>query len=107
MNSSGAKRRHPAFNSVLSEVRRGKVEFLVRKYGHKKVVPSTLRGVPIEEQDVSASFTTEPRCYGGVSIDSKEKELLGLSPKFAVYGKVDFNDCMGETEKCFAKIRWP
>ena len=44
--------------SVLSEARRGKVELLVRKYSHKKVLPSTLRGVTIEEQDVSASFTT-------------------------------------------------
>ena len=77
---------------------------MVRKYGHKKVVPSTLRDVTIEYQDVSASFTTEPRCYGGVSIDSKEEELLGLSRKFAVFGKVDLNDCMGETDKCFAKI---
>ena len=25
---------------------------------------------------------------------------------FAVYDKVDLSDCMGETEKCFAKIRW-
>ena len=77
---------------------------MVRKYGHKKVVPKTPRGVTIENQDVSASFTTEPRCYGGVSIDIKEEELLDLSSKFAVYGKVDLNDSMGEVEKCLASL---
>jgi hypothetical protein len=95
-----------AYVKKLSAGRRGKVSFLVSKHRIQKSAPTMLRGVTVESQRIPDSFSTEPSCYGGAAIDQREKKLLSLSPKFAVYGELDPTECMGEVEKGLAKLRW-
>ena len=90
----------------LSVARRGKISFLVRKHGVQKDVPIVLRGVTVEDQQIPNTFSTDPRCYGGVVIGRREEELLRLSPKFAVYSEINPIECLGEVEKGLAKLRW-
>ena len=45
---------------------------------------------------------TKKKC----SIDEKEKKILSLPPKFAVYNRVNTTQCEAEIEKGLAKLRW-
>ena len=51
-------------------------------------------------------FTSEPKCYGGCSVDEDDKKVLSLPPKFIVYSRVDVRQCEAEIEKGLAKLRW-
>ena len=50
-------------------------------------------------REIPATFTSDPKCHGGCSVDEKEKKVLSLPPKFAVYNSVD-------VQQCLAKFRW-
>ena len=42
----------------------------------------------------------------GCSTDAKERKVVNLPPKFAVYDRVNTDECEAEIEKCLAKLRW-
>ena len=90
----------------LNEKRKRKVRFLKQKYGQSKRIPDDLEGINIADKEIPTTFTSEPRCYGGISLTENEKKVLNLPPKFAVYGKVDSLECEAEIEKGLAKLRW-
>ena len=60
------------------------MRFLIQKYGQSKRILDDVEGINTADIEVPAIFTSEPRCYGGISLIENEKKLL----KFAVYGKV-------------------
>ena len=55
---------------------------------------------------IPATFTSKPKCYRGCSVDEKQKKVLSLPPRFAVYNRVDVQQCEAEIEKGLAKLRW-
>ena len=55
---------------------------------------------------IPVTFTSKPKCYGGCSVDEKDKKVLSLPPKFVVYNRVDVQQCEAEIEKGLAKLRW-
>ena len=49
----------------LKKKRKRKVTFLKKKYGQPKDLPSQLEGITIANREIPATFTFEPKCYGG------------------------------------------
>ena len=90
----------------LKVKRKRKIAFLREKYGQSREIPDQIEGITIADSDLPATFNSEPRCYGGCSTDEKEKKILSLPPKFAVYDKVNTVECEAEIEKGLAKLRW-
>jgi len=90
----------------LKMKRKRKVRFLKKKYGQSRGTPDQLKGITIADRKIPATFTSEPKCYGGCSIDEKEKKIPSLPPKFAVYKGVNTTQCEAEIEKGMAKLRW-
>ena len=74
-----------------------------KKYGRSRGTPGQLKGITIADREIPPAFTS--KCYGGCSIDEKEK-ILSLPPKFAVYNGVNTTQCEAEIEKGLAKLRW-
>jgi hypothetical protein len=92
---------------LLQEKRRRKVNFLWQKYGAREEECITeIAGVNVEDQEIPESFTSSPRCYGGVGLSENEENILSLPPKFSVYGKVIVTACEAQVEKGLAKLRW-
>ena len=50
----------------------------------KQEAPSSLRGIILEEQELSAEFSSEPRVYGNADINQKETKLLNLPPNYGL-----------------------
>ena len=90
----------------LKMKRKKKVIHLKEKYGRKRRVPDKLEGITIADGEVPVTFSSEPECYGGCSTDEKERKVLSLPPKFAVYDRVNTDECEAEIEKGLAKLRW-
>jgi hypothetical protein len=92
---------------LLQEKRRRKVNFLWQKYeAREEECITEIAGVNVEDQEIPESFTSSPRCYGGVGLSENEEKILSLPPKFAVYGKVIVTACEAQVEKGLAKLRW-
>lgn len=81
------------WNLEQERVRNRKVNLLKRKYGQPKETHSQLEGITIANREIPATFTSDPKCHGGYSVDKKEKKFLSLLPKFAVYNSVDVQQC--------------
>ena len=90
----------------LKMKRKRKDRFLEKKYGRSRGTPDQLKEITIADREIPATFTSEPKCYGGCSIDEKEKKILSLPPKFAVCNGVNTTQCEAEIEKGLAKRRW-
>ncbi len=60
----------------------------------------------VADQHLPSTFSSTPRCYGGVELTGDEEKVLYLPPKFAVYDKVDLTSCEAQIEKGLAKLRW-
>jgi hypothetical protein len=94
------------YEQELIDLCRSKVAFLYKKYSVTKCVPDVVRGIVIEDQHIPETFSSEPRCYGGVRLDDCEKKALELPPKFALYDSIDPVECEAQIEKGLAKLRW-
>jgi hypothetical protein len=90
----------------LKEKMRRKEKFLERKYGKVKEVPDEVEGIDVTDKEIPPTFTSSPVCYGGCVVNSSENKLLMLPPRFAVYSKINPDDCEAEVEKGLAKLRW-
>ena len=53
----------------LKMKRKKKVIHLKEKYGRKRRIPDQLEGITIPDREVSVTFSSEPKCYGGCSTD--------------------------------------
>jgi hypothetical protein len=95
-----------SLKSELNEKRKTKVKFLISKYGKKVNIPDVYEGIKISDQEIPDTFTSEPRCYGGCTIDNNERSILTLPPKFAMYPKLDAAAIETQIEKSLAKYRW-
>jgi len=67
--------------------------------------------IPNEENlsftyDIPESFESEPRIYGGISINDNERATLTLPPKYAVFKKIEPIKIKAEIEKALTKYRW-
>ena len=51
-------------------------------------------------------YNPTPAIYGGITLEENELSVLSLSPKYAIYQKVDVEQCQAEIEKALAKLRW-
>ena len=51
-------------------------------------------------------FESNPRIYGGITLNSDESAALQLPPKFAVYNKINPLIAKSQIEKAFTKLRW-
>ena len=53
-----------------------KITFLKKKYGQKKRIPDQLEGITIADREIPLTFSSEPKGYGGGSINEKEKRSI-------------------------------
>ena len=60
----------------------------------------------MKDCELVTEYESEPRVYGNYKLTENENEALRLPPKFAVYRKIEPNDCKAEIEKYFTKLRW-
>ena len=90
----------------LNNKRKSKVEFLTKKYMKVKAIPDVLRDIVIKDQEIPETFSSEPRCYGGIELNEHETAALKLPPKFAVYTEINPLECETQVEKGLAKLRW-
>ena len=58
------RRERKKYKQELLQKRRGKIQFLTKKYSKKRNIPDELDGV---------TFSTEPRLYGGAEISDDER----------------------------------
>ena len=100
------RREKEHYQVQLREKLRLKVDTLVRRYSSEEVAPENVRGIVVGDRQIPDSFSTEPRCYGGVQLSADEQALLSLPLKYAVFSKIDTTDCKAQVEKGFAKMRW-
>ena len=82
-----------------------KFKWLKKKYQLEKEVPDTLNDVFIADQELDASFNSNPKCYGGIIINDAERGVLSLQPKFTLFDKVQATQCEAEIEKSLTSIR--
>lgn len=55
------------YKTLLREKRKRKVEFLWQKYGARnKNIVKEVAGITVADQQITQSFSSSPRCYGGV-----------------------------------------
>ena len=52
------------YNDILIDKRKRKVTFLKCRYKEEKTTPNEIEGITIEDQEITSSFTSVPRCYG-------------------------------------------
>ena len=69
-------------------------------------INSDLVDINFEDIELPKEFESAPRVYGGISLENNEKTFLELSPKFALYGKLDEIRFRSDVEKSFTKLRW-
>ena len=100
------RREKQTYQRNLHELVRKKLVNLTNRYSTRFVAPDAVRGIVVEEQEVPVEFSTEPRCYGDVVLDTNERNALSLPPKYAVHAKLDVVDCEAQVEKGLAKLRW-
>ena len=91
---------------MLNDKQKKKVAFLKCRYERKMETPNEINGIIIEDQEITDDYTSIPRCYGNVEINSDEQDVLSLPPKYAIFEKVDKIECMAEIEKGLTKMRW-
>ena len=86
------KRRHWLF---LRDKRKRRVNFLSEKFGSKGASDcvTEVEGITVADQPTPSTFSSSPRCYGGVQLTSDEEKVLCLPPKFAIYDRVDLTSC--------------
>lgn len=53
----------------LKMKRKRKVKSLEKKYGRPRDTPDQLEGITIADREIPSTSTSEPKCYGGCSID--------------------------------------
>ena len=83
-----------------------KLSWLKEKWKPKPVAPSSeIRGIQIQDCQLDANFDSKPREYGGIQINDEERQLLKLPPKFGIFGEININDCIIETEKSLNQIK--
>ena len=99
------KRRHWLY---LRKKRTRRVNFLSEKFGSRNACDcvTEVEGIVVVDQPLPSTFSSNPRCYGGVQLTGDEEKVLGLPPKFAVYDRVDLTSCEAQIEKGLAKLRW-
>ena len=99
------KRRHWF---VLTGKRKRRVNFLSEKFGSKGEIDcvTEVEGITLANHPTPPTFSSSPRCHGGVRLTSEEEKVLCLPQKFAVYDKVDLTSCKAQIEKGLAKLHW-
>ena len=92
---------------ILKEKRKKKTRFIAREFYNKNSVYEDVEnGIIVDDQIIPNTFESQPRTYGNVDLSEKERQLLTLPPKFAIYEKVNVEQCEIEIEKALTKLRW-
>ena len=71
----------------------------------EKTEVNCVREINYGDQLLGDKFESAPRCYGGAEVNNNEERVLSLTPRFAIYDRVDSTKCRAELEKCLTKIR--
>ena len=50
------------------KMKRKRKDRFLEKYGRSRGTPDQLKGITIADREIPATFTSEPKCYGGCSI---------------------------------------
>ena len=101
------KREISIYENDLNEKLKQKVLFLKEKYKkNKRDVPEEINGIIINDQELTNEYNSEPRIYGNIILNEKEKNLLSLTPKYTIFEKVDRWKYAVEIEKVLTKYRW-
>ena len=95
-------RQHKFYKDKLSR----KIQFYRRKYKRTIVIPDSIEGITISDQEIPDGIMKPPQCYGNSEINNVEREVLMLPPRYAVFDRVKESDCKAEIEKGMAKFRW-
>ena len=91
----------------LRNKRQMKLESLKEKYKPKEIIiPDIVSGIVIKDKELPESFSSIPRCYGGIELNENENNILSLPPKFAVHEKVNTEEASVAIEKGMSKLRW-
>ena len=104
-NRLWATEKHKLYKYYKEKIK-NKMQFYSNKYRKTKKIPDEIQGIIIRDQAIPEGIIKPPKCYGNSQITDAEKEVLMLSPKYAVFDKVDSLDCRAEVEKAMAKYRW-
>ena len=91
----------------LRKKRKRRVKFLLEKFAVENVIDcvTEVEGITAADQSLPSTFSSNPRCYGGVQLTKDEEKVLCLPPKFAVYEKIDLMSCEAQIEKGLGKLR--
>ena len=69
-------------------------------------IPDEIEGINLKTQQIPNEHSTTAATYGGVTLLENEQSILALPPKYAMYKKVNEEQCEAEIEKMLAKLRW-
>ena len=95
------------YGNELNERLARKLQFLRNKYQKcRKVIPDEINGIILSDQPLGDEYNSDPRQYGGITLEQDEKATLSLPPKFAIHTKVKGEECQAQNEKSLAKLRW-
>ena len=100
------KKERSRYRSELIEQRKQKLDFYKRRCKTGRTIPSKVGDIIIDDQELTNKYSSEPRIYGGATINEKELQLLSLPPKFTITENINIERCEAEVEKGLAKLRW-
>ena len=91
----------------LADKNEKKIAWIKKKWiKEKREKNSDMRGINIEDSELTEEFTSEPRLYGRVQVTEDELAVLRLPPKFGVYKRIDTLQCRIDVEESINKLRW-
>lgn len=70
------------------------------------LIVSEVEGITVADRSIPSTFSSNPRCYGGIELTRQEEKVLCLPPRFAFYEKINLMSCKNQIEKGLAKLRW-
>ena len=106
--------------SVYLKQKRKKIDFMINKRTQYKPgdrlgnsqnnmdddIDSLCTSIMTHDRELPLNFSSEPRIYGGVSINENEKVALKLPPKFTIFENIDKKKCIVEIETMVTKYMW-
>ena len=88
----------------LAEKNEKKIAWIKKKWVKER--DDDIRGINVEDCQLTEEFTSEPRLYGGVQVTEDEVAVLSLPPKFGVYKRLNTLQCRIDVEESINKLRW-
>ena len=85
-----------------------RMEWFKEKQRNKEdeILPSVIDNINMTDQQLPAEFNCEPPVYGRIQVSEKEKQLLKLPPKYALFQKPDTLMIKSQFEKAITQLRW-